>query len=227
MSTTRTKPPTPTSRRHRTPAPQRRPWLWIALGAMVALAAVVAVVASSSPDRTRSTVGVEETRDVEVTGSALAPLGAGTDPAIGQPIPVVIGATFDGTPVTIGGNGKATVVAFVAHWCPHCQREVPLLSAYLAGHPMPDGVDLVTVATSTSPDRPNYPPSAWLDREDWPGPVLADSADGTAAQAFGLTGFPYFVAVNAAGEVVGRTSGEISTEQFDQLVAVAVGTGSP
>ena len=97
------------------------------------------------------------------------------------------------------------------------------MSAHLASGPMPAGADLLTVATSTIPDRPNYPPSAWLDREEWPGPVLADSADGTAARAFGLTGFPYFVAANAAGEVVARTSGEISTQQFDQLVALALG----
>lgn len=227
MSTTRTKPQPRTSRHQPAPTPSRRPWLWVALGAIVALAAVLAVVASNGTDRAPSIAGVEETRDVEVGGAALAPLGAGTDPAMGQTIPAVTGATFDGTPVTIGGNGKATVVVFVAHWCPHCQNEVPLLSDHLAGQPMPDGVELVTVSTSTSPERPNYPPSAWLDREDWPGPVLADSADGTAAQAFGLTGLPYFVAVNSAGEVVGRTSGEISTDQFDQLVELALGDGSP
>lgn len=225
MSNSRTS-HTPTTRRRPAPAPRpRQPRLWLALGVVVGLAAVVAVVASLGSDPT-PTAGVEETRNVELTGTALAPLGGGTDRALGQAAPVAQGASFDGTPVTIGGSGRAMVVAFVAHWCPHCQREVPLLSAYLSGHPLPDGVDLVTVATSTNPDRPNYPPSAWLDREDWPGPVLADSPEGAAAQAFGLTAFPYFVAVNGEGQVVGRLSGEISTDQFEQLAGLALGTGT-
>jgi thiol-disulfide isomerase/thioredoxin len=227
MSTTRTKPSAPAARRRPAPAPPKRPpWLWITLGVVVALAAVVAIVASGGSNAPTGTAGIEETRAVEVTGTSLAPLGSGPDPAVGQLAPVARGASFDGTPVTIGGDGTPRVIAFVAHWCPHCQREVPLLSAYLGDDPMPEGVDLVTVATSTGADRPNYPPSAWLAREEWPGPVLADSADGTTAQAFGLTAFPYFVAVNAAGDVMARTSGEISTAQFAQLVSSASTTSS-
>lgn len=225
MSTTRTKPSAPARRRSAPPPPKGSPWLWITLGAVVSLAAVVAIVASSGSSAPPSTAGVEETRAVQVTGNALAPLGSGTDPAIGQLAPVARGASFDGTPVTIGVDGTPMVIAFVAHWCPHCQREVPLLSAHLAANPMPEGIELITVATATSADRPNFPPSKWLAREEWPGPVLADSAEGTAAQAFGLTAFPYFVAVNADGEVVARTSGEISASAFDQLVASAARTG--
>lgn len=225
MSTTRIKAPTSAARRRPTPPPHRL-WLWTTLGVVAALAAVVAVVASNGSDPTTPTTGLEETRDVEVVGTALQPLGTGTDLALGQAAPVLQGATFDGIPVTIGGSGRAMVVAFVAHWCPHCQREVPMLSTHLASHPIPDDVDLLTVSTSASPDRPNYPPSAWLGREGWPSTVLADSAEGTAAQAFGLTAFPYFVAVNAAGEVVSRASGEISVDQFDQLVSLALGTPS-
>jgi cytochrome c biogenesis protein CcmG/thiol:disulfide interchange protein DsbE len=213
----------PPSRRSGAPPTRRAPWLWLALGLTVVLAAVVAVAVSSDSGPT-ATAGIEETRDVEVTGSPLAPFGSGTDPAIGQPAPRVSGASFDGTPVVIGGGDEGMVLAFVAHWCPHCQVEVPLLSEHLATNPMPAGVRLVTVATSTNVTRPNYPPSAWLEREEWPGEVLADSAEGASASAFGLTAFPYFVAVDPAGDVVARVSGEISTEQFDELTALAMGT---
>lgn len=223
MSTTQAHRRAAARRRPAPSTPSRPPWLWVALGGVVALAAVVAIVATRGEDPSTSTAGVEQVRDVEVTGVALTAHGSGTDPAIGQPVPVVRGATFDGTSVTIGAPGTPTVIAFVAHWCPHCQREVPKLQAHLADSPMGDGVELATVATATSANRPNYPPSDWLAGEDWPGPVLADSADGDAARAFGLTAFPYFVAVDAAGEVVGRTSGEISTDQFDQLVSLAAG----
>ena len=36
------------------------------------------------------------------------------------------GQSFDGTPLAINpGDGKPKLVVFVAHWCPHCQAEVP------------------------------------------------------------------------------------------------------
>ena len=53
-------------------------------------------------------------------------------------------------------------------------------------------------------DAPNYPPSAWLEREDWPFPVMADSPTGTAAEAYGLTAYPVLRAGDADGKVAGR-----------------------
>jgi hypothetical protein len=55
-------------------------------------------------------------------------------------------------------------------------------------------------------------------------PTLADSDDKQAADAFGLSAFPFFVAVDASGEVVARTSGELTTEQFADLLDRARGT---
>jgi hypothetical protein len=77
-----------------------------------------------------------------------------------------------------------------------------------------DGVAVTAVATGTSAQAPNYPPSAWLEREDWPFPVMADSQNNTAAQAFGITSYPYFVLVNADGTVAGRGSGELSADEI-------------
>jgi thiol-disulfide isomerase/thioredoxin len=193
---------------------------------VVAVAAVAAVVFTRDSDGDPAVEGTEETGPVYVTGTAL-PSGEGdADPAIGQAVPMLEGVGFDGLPVTISPDRGPMVVVFVAHWCPHCQNEVPRLTEHLDANSLPDGVSLLTVSTSASPDRPNYPPSAWLAREGWPGEVMVDSSDGLAAQAFGLSAFPYFVAVDADGQVVARTSGEISTEQFDQLVALALGTGN-
>jgi len=100
---------------------------------------------------------------------------------------------------------------------------VPLLVDYLKSHPLPKGVDLYTVATATSSAKPNYPPSAWLDKVGWKASTLADSDDGKAANAFGLPGFPYFVAVDGSGKVVGRTSGEITTAEFTDLATKTLG----
>jgi thiol-disulfide isomerase/thioredoxin len=201
------------------------PWLWIGVAALVLVLAVAALVSSGgSGGKKKPAAGVEETRPVVVTGAALPELAqSGADPAVGKEIPEVRGQSFDGSPVDIRNDGRPKLILFVAHWCPHCQREVPLLTDYLKSHPLPKGVDIYTVATATNPQRPNYPPSAWLAKVGWKGPTMADSDDAKAANAFGLNAFPYFVAVDGSGKVVARTTGEITTDDFAGLAAKALG----
>ena len=43
------------------------------------------------------------------------------------------------------------------------------------------------------------------------------------SDAFGLSAFPYFVAADAQGNVVARTSGEITTDQFAALAQLTLG----
>jgi cytochrome c biogenesis protein CcmG/thiol:disulfide interchange protein DsbE len=203
------------------------PWLWIGVAGLVIILAGAAIVSSGGggdKNKKSSAEGVEETRPVTVTGTPLAKLPeSGTDPAVGQPIPEAKGQSFDGTPVDIRNDGRPKLVLFIAHWCPHCQREVPLLAKYMKSNPLPKGIDLYAVSTAVNEPRGNYPPSEWLKKEGWTAPTLADSDKGEAADAFGLPGFPYFVAVDGSGKVVARTSGEISTDDFAALAAKALG----
>jgi thiol-disulfide isomerase/thioredoxin len=225
-------PPRPSSARRRggasASASSSRNKLLLALGGLIAVAAIVAIVVSSVAGGGDSTpAGVEQTRAVTITGASLPALpDSGADPAVGTAAPELRGQAFDGSPVAIVNDGRPKLVAFVAHWCPHCQREVPVITKWIQQNGMPQGVDLYAVATSTSADAPNYPPSKWLDREHWPIRTMADDAKYTAASAFGLTGFPYFVAINSSGKVVARTTGELPTAQLDQLIALARGSAS-
>jgi cytochrome c biogenesis protein CcmG, thiol:disulfide interchange protein DsbE len=216
---------------------RRVPVVWLVAAGVVVLAAVIGIVAASGGDdeSTTTVVGGEtipiagdQTGDVEVSGDPLVRFpGAGqVDPAVGEPLPSLAGQTFDGSAVEIGAEDGAGVIVFLAHWCPHCQREVPVLLAHLAENPMPEGVDLWTVATATSPDRPNYPPQEWLAREGWTAPVLLDDGQSTVAAAIGLSAFPFFVAFDDEGRVVARTTGELTPESFDRLVEAAR-TGEP
>lgn len=230
MSATRTAPHKGKGRRPdpRKQSKKRSPVLFVALG-LFALLAVVAIVATMGGDDPGSTAGdegasaIEETRPVQVTGTSLAEYGSGSDPAVGAPSPVVEGQTFDGASITIGNRGEAQLVFFVAHWCPHCQKEVPVITEWIDESGLPDGVTLKAVSTGLNENAPNYPPSAWLEREAWPVKTLADDEESSAAQAFGLSAYPFFVAINAEGEVVARTSGELTVPQLEALVAAAQG----
>jgi thiol-disulfide isomerase/thioredoxin len=223
--------PSSGARRPATPPAKRGFPVWpVAIGLVVLLGIVVIVlaVAAGSGDDTSGGTGdgtlVEESAEpVEVTGEALPRFeSTENDPAIGVAFPTLAGTGLDGEPLTIAGGEQPTLVMFVAHWCPHCQREVPVVQDWVDAGGLPDDVALVTVSTSIDPSRPNYPSSAWLADEGWIAPTLIDPDD-TAAVSSGLSAYPYFVALDADGNVVARRSGELTTAQLDQMVELAQG----
>jgi thioredoxin-related protein len=53
--------------------------------------------------------------------------------------------------------------------------------------------------------------------------VIADSGERTAADAFGLSGFPFFTLLDADGKVLLRRSGEIPKDELTSVVTAALG----
>jgi uncharacterized cupredoxin-like copper-binding protein len=194
------------------------PLLWA--GALVGLLAIVAVVlARPGADRSDQGARHRESGEVTVSGEQLPVLSqAGTDPAVGRRAPALSGTDFEGRPVATAASGKPQVVILLAHWCPHCRNEVPRITSWLRQAGTPAGVSLVSVSTGTDNARPNYPPSAWLGRERWPLPVVVDDTSGTAAKAYGLSGFPFFVFIDADGTVAGRYAGELDVEDLQARI---------
>jgi thiol-disulfide isomerase/thioredoxin len=139
------------------------------------------------------------------------------DPAVGVTIPTVNGADFAGQPVDIALDGRPKVILFLAHWCSHCQAEVPLIQDWLNEGGAPDNVELLSVATSIDPSLPNHPPDEWLDREGWTVPVIVDPT-GAAAAAYGLSAFPFWVFVGADGTVTTRMTGELPIADLETII---------
>jgi thiol-disulfide isomerase/thioredoxin len=199
------------------------------VGAIIAIiiggAAIVAISSSGSESNT-SSANISEFSDITVTGDALPGFdSASTDASIGMTAPIISGKGFTGTEITTDGAGTPTLLVFLAHWCQFCQREVPLLVQWEKDGLTPTGVDVIAVATGTDPANPNYPPSEWLAREEFPAlwPVIADSQGKDAANAFGLSGYPYFVLVDAQGKVFKRLSGEIPMDQLTEIINQMIG----
>lgn len=210
----------------RTPDDARRRTLLIAGAATAAVVALGLVIALAGGKDDKVTTG--DARDsvpaygpVTLEGSPL-PLFESTsaDPAAGQPAPRLTGRSPNGTEVTLGEPDQPTLVVFLAHWCPHCQREVPVLVDLMAEGQL-DGTRVVAVLTGTSPDRPNFPPVAWLERESWTGEVLLDDDMSAGAQGFGLSSYPFLVFLDADGKVVARASGELAGEDIVALAREA------
>ncbi len=210
--------------------PKRRTGLVVGLAVAlaVAVALIVALLVTGSDDGDVVTEQTDdlpgENQDVVVDGKQLPPLPepGDDDEAIGLEPPLLQGFSFDRSPVNVEPGGTPKMVVFLAHWCPHCNAEIPRLIEWKESGQMPEGLELIGVSTGTRPDGPNYPPSAWLDAKGWPWPAMADSETAAAATAYGLTSYPYFVVIGADGTVKVRFSGEIEVEQLDGLVRTAL-----
>ena len=165
---------------------------------------------------------------------ALPPIENGEVVILGDPIPIdseigYLAPAFkaqlnDGTElVTVDpADGTVRLIGFFAHWCPHCQREVPRVSKWLEENGVPTEIEILAVSTAVREGTPNYPPSEWFNKERWPTDIFVDNQDNDLAAAYGLAGFPYWVLIDATGRVVHRSSGELTEEQFGYLVELAI-----
>ena len=207
-------------------------WIWIAIVGVVIAVGIVAIVAgrgtsssggSASPSGgTVVPSGKLDYGQVAVSGTALTPKpDSGADPMVGTVVPSVTGQQFDGKQLTISADGKPQIIMVVAHWCSHCQAEVPRVQKWLDKDGMPADVELVTVATSNDPAKGNFPAADWLRREKWSVPTIVDDKQGQAGAALGVSGFPYFIVTDAQGKVIYRTSGEITEDQWNALLVAA------
>jgi hypothetical protein len=64
----------------------------------------------------------------------------------------------------------------------------------------------------------NFPASSWLDHEGWTVPLIVDDQAGSAHQAYGSGGFPYWVFLNADGTVAVRTAGQLTIPQLEEIL---------
>jgi cytochrome c biogenesis protein CcmG/thiol:disulfide interchange protein DsbE len=153
---------------------------------------------------------------LDIVGDALVPFeDPSNDPAVGVIAPVITGKSFDGSDITIGGETDGpTMLVFLAHWCPHCNDEIPEIVKLRDAGSLPENLNIVGISTAVADDRDNFPPSRWIIDKDWTWPVLADTAESEAFQAYGGTGFPYTVMLQSDGSVAARKSGSASAEQI-------------
>lgn len=197
-------------------------YIWWSVGGLAGLALIVwmAWAIASEADVDESVAFGQ----VTVEGEALptADLSSG-DPFVGLTAPTVTGTDAEGNEYKIGPDGRPKIVVFLAHWCPHCQREVPVIESWLASGGLPEGVDLysTTVLTNRLRDSSTWPPSQWLEEAGWTTPVIRDSQDGSVALAYGLTGTPMYLVLDGDNTNLGRISGEIGVAGLNALVSIA------
>ena len=106
---------------------------------------------------------------------------------------------------------------FLAHWCGFCQDEVPPVQEWVDTIGVPEGVEIIAIATSIDRARDNYPPQKWLEREGWSETQIYD-LDRTIGDAYGLTAFPYWVFLDNELNVKARRTGNLPQDAVGQLL---------
>jgi thiol-disulfide isomerase/thioredoxin len=222
-------------------------WIVAAIAVVLVVIAGIAIVGGGSDDggsandgasqATADAGGAEgdgakggspgEFQPVTAMGEALPPLeesvpAPGSDPAEGVAAPVLAGFDFSGSPVTLTPSGKPRLLVFLAHWCPHCNAEIPRLIEWNESGQMPDSLEVVGITTGSRDDQANWPPSQWLVDMEWPWAVMADSEKQDAAYAMGVSGYPGLVLLDGDGSVLVRRSGEASVSELDEWVSAAM-----
>jgi cytochrome c biogenesis protein CcmG, thiol:disulfide interchange protein DsbE len=200
----------------------------VVVAVVVVVAGVVAITVTSSgdDDDASTTTVVSQFGTVTVTGDPLPQGQAPDDPDVGKTVPTITGVDYTGQPVAIepGQDGPMMIVV-MAHWCPHCNEEVPKLVQWQQSGKVPAGLDVVGVSTAVRDNAANYPPSTWLsEKMKWTWPVIADDQEQTAATALGTTGYPFVMFIDADGKLMFRVAAELSIDDIQQLADAAAAT---
>lgn len=204
--------------------PSNNNTLWWVLGGVAGLGLIIWLaftIAGEQPADNAVAFG-----EVTVEGTDLPALDSSVvlvtdDPNAGTTAPTVGGQDWNGNQYTIGPSDTAKIVVLLAHWCPHCQAEVPRIQDWVDSGGLPDGVELYGVTVLTNRLRGNWPPSQWLESEGWTIPTIMDDQANSAASAYGLVSTPTYVVLGPDNENLGRQAGEIGTDGLNALAQLA------
>lgn len=202
------RPPSKSSRRE---AERRRSQRNTRLSVGFSLLAAVGVLWYVLTPKSGPPVGAAPTGSVTIDRLSTSSLVAGDSiPEFKAPL-MVGGGTMDWSSYA----GKPVVLAIWASWCPHCQKELPILASTQAKYP---GVQLVSVTTAFG-QEPGPTPLAYMQQHNLTFPVGLDDAKFTILHGLGVQGFPTVYYVGSDGKVAQVTEGEVDPAKIDQYFA--------
>ena len=172
---------------------------WVFPAVIVALVVVGGVLALALSGGHKASKGTS-------TGNVLIPPTGSIQVGNEAPnfkVPALVGT---GSVTLAQTRGKPTLLVFWAHWCPHCQKELPLIERLARA-----GESVISV--STSPREQDAP--AKLMRDDGiTFPTGQDTKDNGLLQAYGVQGFPTMFILDSKGIVRERLEGEAPVDQL-------------
>jgi thiol-disulfide isomerase/thioredoxin len=152
---------------------------------------------------------------LRTTGGDFTPNDEGLIP-VGDKAPgVTAESVTGGGSVSVGeGGAQATMLVFFATWCPHCQREAPVLSELESQY---DGLRMIMVGIDGE-DNP-HKVGEFVERYDIESPAVYEPSLGTE---YRVSGYPTVYVLNEDNEVIGAHSGEAPREVYEGWIEEAL-----
>ena len=181
---------------------------------VLGLAIAIGVTLSSEP----VAAGLPE-GEITISGEPLPEFAGQNDLDIvaGLPAPTFSAPNENSEIISLEKNGNAKALLFLAHWCGYCQKELPIVQNLINTVGVPNGVEVIAVATAIDRGRENYPPQKWLADEGWSELQLYDLEREIGA-AYGLNAFPYWVFLDKDLNVVARRTGNLPADMVGALL---------
>ncbi|MGA1478859.1 MAG: TlpA family protein disulfide reductase [Candidatus Actinomarina sp.] len=161
--------------------------------------------------------------ETTISGDALPEYAGENDIniSVGLQAPLFSGPDQNSEIISLEKNGKSKILLFLAHWCPHCQAEVPIVQEYIDTFGLPADVEVIGILTSIDRSRDNYPPHDWLVKEGWSETQIYD-LDREIGTVYGLNAFPYWVTLDKDLKVVNRVTGKLTPDQITVLINLLI-----
>jgi thiol-disulfide isomerase/thioredoxin len=134
---------------------------------------------------------------------------------VGEKAPGFTAETVGGGSVSVGdGEAGATMLVFFATWCPHCQREAPVMSELESQY---DDLQLVMVGIDAqdNPDKMRQ----FAEEYDIESPAVYEPLLGSE---YGVSGYPTVYVLDENNKVVGAHSGEAPREVYEAWIEEAL-----
>jgi thiol-disulfide isomerase/thioredoxin len=221
--------PAPTGRRARERAAQaqaarrRRLALWLGAGTILVVAVIIAVALLFSRSPSQSTGGLTNPNALNPAQNMLRVKSKAPDFNL---------ATVDGRHYRLSAlRGHPVLLEFFAVWCPHCQRETPILNRIDQAFA---SQGLRSLSILANPYGRNYDVSGGTDRRlanrgdiAWfkqtftvAQPILIDPTFATVNR-YGVNGYPTIYVLDRKGVIRSATSGDVPYQQLAAAVAAA------
>jgi cytochrome c biogenesis protein CcmG, thiol:disulfide interchange protein DsbE len=137
---------------------------------------------------------------------------------VGQKAPSFTAETVDGGSISVGEDSSegATMLVFFATWCPHCQKEAPVISD-LEGRYEDLRVVMVGIDGEDNPQKVRE----FVGRYDIESPAVYEPGLGPE---YGVSGYPTVYVLDGENRVVGAHSGEVPREVYEGWIEEALGS---
>lgn len=174
-----------------------------------------ALLAGCAPDAPRAT-------QVEATAADEAPPAPACEELPDDPVstgagalpPLTLSCLGPGPDVSLNRlTGRPTLVNLWATWCGPCREEMPFLQEAYARHGQQ--VRFLGVDTQDDPQAARW----FLADLDIGYPHVVDP-DGELLRGLGVRGLPVTLALDEDGQVVGRSVGQLTPEELEDLITM-------